>query len=125
MVQCDVYNEDVVEQSCAALKFDAVVTSLCLEAACKTLDDFKLAIKKIAKLLVPGGYFIILTVLNESFYLVGGHKFFCLDVTEVDVVDALMGAGFKLLKKKNMLPPATGNYASDFPGLVVLLAQKD
>ena len=77
--------------------FSNVYASLCLEAACNSLAEYKLAIKKLGKLLKPGGYMVLFMAERETFYMVGEHKWFCLSLTLAQVKEALEEAGFELL----------------------------
>ena len=81
----------------AQLQFSIISTSFCLESACKTYTEYKIAIKKLAKLLKFGGYMIMLVVESESFYKIGDKKWSVLPVSMDQVKEALEEAGFVLL----------------------------
>lgn len=79
------------------IPFSIVYTSLCLEAACNSFAEYKLSIKKLGKLLKPGGYMVLFTAERETFYVVGERKWFCLSLTLAQVKKALEEAGFEVL----------------------------
>lgn len=81
-------------------------------------------IKKTANLLKPNGHLILLTALEQSFYRVADKRFFCLSLTEQDLLTALQEANFKLVEKYKETYQGDENANSDCAGLVFLLAQK-
>ena len=70
-------------------QYDIIFRSLCLEAACLTIEIFNETIKRLVRLLKPGGLLLLLTVRNQSFYYSNQDKFFCLPVDETKVKYAL------------------------------------
>jgi hypothetical protein len=74
--------------------FDAILSSLCLEAACKDIQIFNQSIKNVTSLLKSGGTLILLGVLGETYYDVGDKRFFALELQQSDIVQALKEAGF-------------------------------
>ena len=62
-------------------KFSIICTSLALEAACKTHDDFKASIKKLVKMLQIGGYLALVLVEEETFYFIGENKWVVLPLS--------------------------------------------
>jgi nicotinamide N-methyltransferase/phenylethanolamine N-methyltransferase/methyltransferase len=66
---------DVNDSKCPILngkedEYDIIFSSLCLEAACLTIEIFNETIKRLVRLLKPGGLLLLHTVRNESFYYV-------------------------------------------------------
>ena len=49
-------------------------------------------------MLVPGGYFIDVSVLGCPFYVVGGEKFACVSLTKDDILSAVKDAGVEVIK---------------------------
>ena len=64
-------------------------SSLCLEAACLTIESFNQSIKRVVRLLKPGGLLILLMVRNQSFYYTNEKKLFCLPLDETKIEQAL------------------------------------
>ena len=51
--------------------FDVIISTLCLEFAAVSLDEFKLAVSNIVSLLLPSGYLILQVV--DLFYANATH----------------------------------------------------
>ena len=96
ITSCDVYEGNPVGSASGEL-FTLITTNLCLEAACSTYDDYKMALKKLGKLLQLGGYLVMFVVERESFYKVGPNTFFCLYLTLAQIKQAMEEAGFDVL----------------------------
>ncbi|XP_072282741.1 indolethylamine N-methyltransferase-like isoform X2 [Pyxicephalus adspersus] len=76
---------------------DCLITSLCLETACKDLDAYYSAIRNITKLLRPGGHLVVIGALGNTYYRVQQKDFFCLSLREDTVINAITQAGYKVL----------------------------
>ena len=75
---------------------DCIVTSLCLEAACKDLETYRCSLRNIASLLRPGGLLVMVGVLGETYYVVGGQRFSCLDLSQATIEGILKELGFSV-----------------------------
>nr|XP_008120809.1 PREDICTED: nicotinamide N-methyltransferase-like [Anolis carolinensis] len=76
---------------------DCVFSSYCLESACNDVPTYRSAVKNVGSLVKPGGHLIFAVILEETYYMVGPHKFNCLYLTPEIVTDAVKGAGFEVL----------------------------
>nr|XP_060643397.1 nicotinamide N-methyltransferase-like [Anolis sagrei ordinatus] len=76
---------------------DCVISTFCLESACNDLPAYCSAVKNVGSLVKPGGHLIFATIIEETYYIVGPHKFCCLYLTPEMVRDAVKGAGFEVL----------------------------
>lgn len=72
---------------------DCVITSLCLEAVCKDIQTYCLALHGLSKLMRPGGLLVMIGVLGESFYKVDEQLFSCLGLSRDNIEEALSGLG--------------------------------
>ncbi|XP_051982565.1 nicotinamide N-methyltransferase [Xyrauchen texanus] len=104
---------------------DCVITSLCLEAACKDIETYHYALHGISKLLRPGGLLVMVGVLGETFYKVDEQLFSCLRLSQSNIEDALHGLGlsvheFNILKAEDW----ENSSVSDFEAVFQLVAQK-
>ncbi|XP_013421987.1 indolethylamine N-methyltransferase [Lingula anatina] len=90
---CDVTKEDILSPN-PVEPFDAVLSSLCLEAACHDVASYQRALVNIARLLRHGGHIVLVGVLDETYYTVGKEKFFCLPLDKAKITNALKSAGF-------------------------------
>ena len=97
IISCDIKQEHPIGPTEEPAPFTVISTSFCLEAACETFTEYKMAIKKLANLLKLGGYLIITGVEDETFYTIGQHKWSALPVTMEQVKEALVEAGFVVL----------------------------
>ena len=107
--------------------FDIVSTSLCLEAACKSYDEYKKAVKKLGSLLKLGGFMIIAAVERQTFYMVGGKRWFCLYLTLAQIREALELAGFVILEAERDPAPIeqiNKPTVSDYKAFLFVAAQK-
>ncbi|KAF4075137.1 hypothetical protein AMELA_G00231140 [Ameiurus melas] len=82
---------------------DCVITSLCLEAACKDLPSYRDAFCRVAKLLRPGGSLIMVGVFGETFYCIDQIRFSCLKISRADVEDILRNLDFTV-QEFNIFP---------------------
>nr|XP_060643155.1 nicotinamide N-methyltransferase-like [Anolis sagrei ordinatus] len=73
---------------------DCVLSTYCIEAACKDLSIYRSAMKNLFSLVKPGGCLILVVALGATFYMVGPNKFSSLYLTPEVVRDVLKGAGF-------------------------------
>ncbi|XP_053125720.1 nicotinamide N-methyltransferase-like [Hemicordylus capensis] len=102
---------------------DCLLSSLCLEGACKDLSVYRSAVRNISSLLKPGGHLVLFGVLEETFYMVGQHQFSCLYLEQKDVEEAVREAGLRVqwVKEARMqFSPSV----SDLKGVFTLVAQK-
>ncbi|XP_069803429.1 nicotinamide N-methyltransferase-like [Dendropsophus ebraccatus] len=73
---------------------DCVVSVLLLDKSSKDQDDYIRYLKKISKLLKPGGHLILIGCLEMTYYTVGKDKFHAFTYDEEFVRKALAGEGF-------------------------------
>lgn len=95
IIACDIKQECPLEVEKGP--FTIISTSLCLEAACESYAEYKRSVQKLGQLLEPGGFLTMLAVEGESFYVVGQDKWYCLDLTQTQIEEALEEAGFAVL----------------------------
>ncbi|XP_060106512.1 nicotinamide N-methyltransferase-like [Heteronotia binoei] len=75
---------------------DCLLSTLCLDVACKDLPTFRNALKNISSLVKPGGHLIFLVTLEGTFYIVGQHQFSRLYLDQESVEEAVKEAGFDI-----------------------------
>ena len=97
IISCDIKQEDPIGHTEEPSPFIVISTSLCLEAACETFTEYKMAIKGLGKLLKLSGYLIMVVVEDQTFYTIGQHKWSTLPVTMEQIKEALVEAGFVVL----------------------------
>ncbi|XP_030635957.1 nicotinamide N-methyltransferase [Chanos chanos] len=104
---------------------DCVITSLCLEGACKDTETYSRALRSLRALLRPDGALVMVGVLGETFYTVAGQKFSCLSLTQSNIEDLLKNLGFTV-QEFNVFQPQDlkDNTVSDFEAVFHLIALK-
>ncbi|KAL0994884.1 hypothetical protein UPYG_G00128740 [Umbra pygmaea] len=61
---------------------DCVISSLCLEAACKDRESYRRSLSSMVGLLKPGGVLVLVGDLEESYYMVGEQRFACVNLSQ-------------------------------------------
>ncbi|XP_013381946.1 nicotinamide N-methyltransferase-like [Lingula anatina] len=121
---CDVNNANPLSPVDTA-PFDTITTSYCLETACQNEGEYRQAMKNVASLLKPRGYFIMLAGLKETYYLVGGNNWRTLPLQEEQYRDALQKADLEVVswhpikRQENVL-----DIESDYVGCFIVVARK-
>uniref|UniRef100_A0A8D0GPB5 Phenylethanolamine N-methyltransferase n=1 Tax=Sphenodon punctatus TaxID=8508 RepID=A0A8D0GPB5_SPHPU len=104
---------------------DALISTFCLEAASPDLPSFQRALRNVTTLLKPGGHFLMIGALEESFYLAGEAKLSVVPVTEEDVKEALAKSGYRLHAfRAYIMPPSLKIGVDDVRGVFFTHAQK-
>ena len=93
VISCNIFDECPIDAKENEGSFSIICSSLALEGASKTYSEFKLAIKKLVKLLKLGGYIAILFDEQESFYFIGGNKITVLPLSLEQLKGAVEEAG--------------------------------
>lgn len=96
VIPCDITRDPPVESAFFG-PYDIVTSSLCLEAACSTKDDYIKAVARLWKLLKDGGRLLLQCVDGAStihHYIAGNQKFTSLSATPTLIRTALEKAGF-------------------------------
>ncbi len=94
VVSCNILQDDPLSPHSFTSKFDVITTSLCLEAACHTKQQYTDGLKKLAAYLVQDGVLLIAGMLNQNVYDVGSETFYSLHLNKDDIDEALGAAGF-------------------------------
>ncbi|XP_075377143.1 nicotinamide N-methyltransferase [Mycteria americana] len=102
---------------------DCIVSTLCLEAACKDLAAFLGALRNIGALVKPGGHLVMLTVLRETYYAFNKQVFSCLRLERNTVEEAVESAGFDV-KFSEVEPYLPGDGSADCEAILSLVARR-
>ncbi len=96
IVHCDATQDPPIQPGYEG-PYDVIITFLCLPAACKKEDDYKVVVSKVAALLKPGGKIVMYEVEDSenSYYTDKTWKFQWLPTSESLVKTALDSAGFE------------------------------
>ncbi|NXE93628.1 NNMT methyltransferase, partial [Menura novaehollandiae] len=102
---------------------DCIVSTLCLEAACKDLPTFCSALRNIGTLVKRGGHLVMVTALGDTYYTFNKQVFSCLRLEKHEVEEAVAAAGFEV-KFSEAQPYAVDNDRMDFRGVLSLVARR-
>lgn len=89
---CDANRTDPLTPSYRGT-FDAIISIYVLEISSQTRDEYKQRIKNVMTLLKSGGKLIMTVIEGETFWDVGGKKYYHVAVEEELVLEALTEAG--------------------------------
>ncbi|KAK3593394.1 hypothetical protein CHS0354_021968 [Potamilus streckersoni] len=129
VVHCDVTQSNPVSSTPVdGVVFDAITSSLCLEVASTTLEDYVKSVRNLSALLKPGGHLVLSGVLECTFYRVGNVKFKNIHITKDQLQDIYKKEGFEILSLKdlneNYAPHMDETYYSDFKNAFFMVAKK-
>ncbi|XP_063211517.1 nicotinamide N-methyltransferase [Chroicocephalus ridibundus] len=122
VLKCDVTKANPTEPVSLPLA-DCIVSTLCLEAACKDLATFRSALRNVGALVKPGGHLVMVTVLQETYYAFNNQVFSCLRLDKNMVEEAVEGAGFDV-RFSDVQPCPPGNAGADCEAVLSLVARK-
>ncbi|KAM4015574.1 indolethylamine N-methyltransferase-like [Anomaloglossus baeobatrachus] len=92
VLRCDLNQENLTDPEILPLA-DCVITLTFLDTTSKDGDDYKRNLKKIVKLMKPGGHLMLIGCLNASFFMMGEEKFHMFKYNEKFVREALIDEG--------------------------------
>lgn len=106
---------------------DCLITSLCLEAACKDLETYHCSIQNITRLLRPGGHLVLIGALGNTYYMVQQKAFSGLSLDKEVVRGAITQAGYTIQSMDIFPVPErmTRLHISDTLAHVFLVAKKE
>ncbi|NXN37789.1 NNMT methyltransferase, partial [Rhinoptilus africanus] len=102
---------------------DCIVSTLCLEGACKDLATFRSALRNISALVKPGGHLVMITVLRETYYAFSNQVFSCLRLEKNEVEEAVQDAGFDV-RFSEVHPCPHSDIRFDCDAVLSLVARK-
>uniref|UniRef100_A0A8D0E893 Indolethylamine N-methyltransferase n=1 Tax=Salvator merianae TaxID=96440 RepID=A0A8D0E893_SALMN len=97
LLKCDVHQGNPVDPVTLSLA-DCVISSECLESACRDHESYRAALRNMSSLLKHGGHLVLAGVLQTTFYMVGPHRFSSLFLTEEFLREAISSTGFAILE---------------------------
>ncbi|XP_033728092.1 phenylethanolamine N-methyltransferase-like isoform X3 [Pecten maximus] len=124
VLSIDVNLSEPLGTGCDVTHFDIITSSLCLEAAAQTLDQYRSNAANVSSLLKSGGHLILNGVLGQSWYRVGEAKFACVSLTREDIESIFVSCGFDIVSMETVMSQE-GGYYSDFQGYFIMHANKN
>ena len=111
---CDITKSQCITEGYEG-PYDIVFSSLCLEAASKSLDEYKNAMKRLVSLVKQNGYVLLFSTVRENcdvgFYTVNGVKLWDVALKRKDVLETCYECGLNVLEEEtfNVPPDPTWN----------------
>ncbi|MEE6514496.1 hypothetical protein FKM82_022699 [Ascaphus truei] len=103
---------------------DCLLCMFVLQVLSKDHQAFCINLKKLASMLMLGGHMLLIRTYNESFYIVGEHKFFSLAYDEDFIREAVCDAGF-IIENLEALPTKKTSTLSNYEHVMFLIAHKE
>ncbi|XP_062993745.1 phenylethanolamine N-methyltransferase [Elgaria multicarinata webbii] len=104
---------------------DALVSAFCLEAVSPDRPSFDRALQNVTTLLKPGGHFLMIGALEESFYLAGEAKLSVVPMSEAAVKESFAKCGYCVHSFRSYdMPPSLKIGVDDVQGIFFIHAQK-
>ncbi|XP_077105836.1 indolethylamine N-methyltransferase-like [Ranitomeya variabilis] len=123
VVKCDLNKENIVEPIDLP-PADCIIVAWFLEFISKNQDELKIYLRKISKLLKPGGHLIFLGILDATYVASGKDKFHIFKYDEDFARKALAEEGFVIdtckVKKRTVVSDLT-----DYKGMLFIAAHKE
>ena len=95
IIKCDATKSNPTSNASASASYDCITSALCLETCSKSIPEYKQTIKHVASVLKPGGIFVLIGVLGQTFYKVKEVEFFTLKLSGADIISGFEEAGFE------------------------------
>lgn len=128
IVPCDIFDEMLVNVPHSAdmqLQYDIVSTHFCLDVVTETINDYKLAVKRMSGIIKPGGFLHSLVSLEESYWLNGNERCSHLYLTKNDIISAYEAAGLSVVHTTSfVIPEKSRGIYNDCKGVFHVVAHK-
>ncbi|XP_077111120.1 nicotinamide N-methyltransferase-like [Ranitomeya variabilis] len=122
VMKIDLEKENIIEPK-VLRPADAIISAGLLDVISKGFDNYMKYVRKFAKKVKPGGYFILIGDLDTTYYTVGKDKFHAMNYNEDLVEKALVGEGFVVdrseVKKRTAVSDLT-----DYKDVLFMVAHK-
>ncbi|XP_069599185.1 nicotinamide N-methyltransferase-like [Ranitomeya imitator] len=123
VVKCDLEKENIMDPIILPLA-DCIICAWLLDAICKDQDDYTRYLKKVSKLLKPGGHIILIGSLDVTYVTVGKHKFHSFNYDEDFARKSVAREGFIIdrceVKKRMVVSDLT-----DYKAIIFIAAHKE
>ena len=120
VIPCDISKDSPIDPAYCG-PYDVVFSSLCLDAACTSLEEYAEGVCKLAKYIKPGGKLLLQSAFGPAdtvFYIVGKEKFIGLSISGEFLTTTLKKTGFCDITIKSFsretpglnIPPELGDF---------------
>ncbi|KAL5006073.1 hypothetical protein ScPMuIL_017231 [Solemya velum] len=103
--------------------FDTITSSLCLEVAATDFHTYVTCLQNVTSLLKPGGYILLVGVLDQSYYEFEGTRFKTAKLSKSEVESAITLAGCEVVKAQYI--SINNARSSDTSGVYSLIGKKN
>ena len=106
VVPCDITLDPPIEKGYKG-PYDIVISSMCLESSCESIEEYRASVSKLSSLLKPGGLLLILSTEKQpeeeqTYYRVGSQYFYDLKISCDAVLSSIKEAGLSILSVDHM-----------------------
>ncbi|MEE6519305.1 hypothetical protein FKM82_031010 [Ascaphus truei] len=123
VVKCDLTKDNPLEPVVLP-QMDCLLSAFVLLVVSKDHQAYRRNLKKLASMLKIGGHMLLFGSYNETFYMLGEHKFFTLSCDEEFIREAVCDAGF-IIENLEALPTKKSSNFSDYTHVTFLVARKE
>ncbi|XP_075450975.1 nicotinamide N-methyltransferase-like [Ascaphus truei] len=123
VVKCDLTKDNPLEPVVLP-QMDCLLCAFVLLVVSKDHQAYRTNLKKLASMLKIGGHMLLLGSYNETFYMLGEHKFFTLSCDEEFIREAVCDGGF-IIENLEALPTKKSSNFSDYTHVTFLVARKE
>ncbi|MEE6518389.1 hypothetical protein FKM82_029386, partial [Ascaphus truei] len=122
VVKCDLTKDNPLEPVLLP-QMDCLLCMYALHVVSKDHQAYRSNLKKLASMIKIGGHMLLVGTYNQSYYMIGEHKFFSLSCDEEFVREAVCDAGFIIENLETMPNKSTRDY-TDFKHVFFIIARK-
>ncbi|XP_075047504.1 nicotinamide N-methyltransferase-like isoform X2 [Mixophyes fleayi] len=123
IVKCDIKKENITDLVVLP-QADCVITVGILDLSSKDQDDCIRNLRKIDKMIKPGGHLILVGLLNATYFMIGQDRFHVLKYDENDIRKVVTEEGF-IIDHCNVLKRKAVSDLIDYEAVIVLTAHRE
>ncbi|XP_063797875.1 nicotinamide N-methyltransferase-like [Pseudophryne corroboree] len=123
ILKCDIEKENITDPVVLP-QADCVITAWLLELTCKDKNDYISHLRKITKLLKPGGHLLLLGALNGTYYMVGQERYHIYKNDENSAKQILREEGF-IIDHYDDIKTKSVSDLTDSGGVMFIAAHKE
>ncbi|KAM4015596.1 nicotinamide N-methyltransferase-like [Anomaloglossus baeobatrachus] len=122
VLKCDLEKEDIMDPIVLP-PADCVISFLLLDVISKDQDDYMRYLKKLSRLLKPGGHIILIGCLDMTYYTIGKDKFCAFSYDEEFARKALSGEGFIIDRCEVKMRTSVNDHV-DYKAIIFIAAHR-
>ncbi|XP_077105825.1 nicotinamide N-methyltransferase-like [Ranitomeya variabilis] len=122
VMKIDLEKENIIEPKVLP-PADAIISAGLMDVISKEEENYIRYLKRFQKILKPGGHFIYIGAIENTYYIVGKEKFHAMNYNEDLVKKALVGEGFVVDHSEVKKRTAVSNL-TDYKDVLFMVAHK-